>query len=109
MPWAQEATGTTTIGVAETTLTTRTTNGTYVLKLKVNNVAGGDEFVVRLRTKVLTGDATGGLVEREWYIRGIQHEPVLTSVPVAARYEFQARMQKLAGTDRAFDWEVWSV
>jgi hypothetical protein len=30
-------------------------------------------------------------------------------VPIPSRYEFQVRMQKVAGTDRAFDWEVWSV
>jgi hypothetical protein len=107
MAWAQEATGTTTIGVAETTLTTETTNGTFAFKLKVNNVANGDRFVVRIYTKATSGGAT--TLEREWYIVNAQYETVQTSVPIPSRYEFQVRMQKLLGTDRSFDWEVWSV
>jgi hypothetical protein len=109
MAWAQEASGTTTVGPAETTLATETANATYVFQLNVSNVANGDRFVVRLRTKVLAGDPAGGFVEREWYIANAQYEQVQTSVPTPSRYEFQVRMQKLAGVDRAFDWEVWSV
>lgn len=108
MAWTQEATGSTSVTTTEATLATEITNATYAFVVKVNNVANGDEFVVRLRVKVLTGDASGGFVIYEWYIKNAQAELVQISVPVPSRYEFQVRMQKIAGTDRTFDWEVWS-
>jgi len=109
MAWTQEATGSTTVGTGESTLTTETTNGTYVFIYRINSLALGDEFVFRVRAKVLTGDASGGSVLHEWYVRNPQQEPAHISVPFVNRYQIEVRAQKIAGTDRTVDWEVWST
>lgn len=103
-----EASGTqaATIGT-EHTLTTLTTNKTFVLVGDTAAMVNGDELELRVKTKVLTGG-----VLRQAYLgtyRNFQASPVKLSVPLPSDIEFVATLKQTAGTGRSFPWKVLSI
>lgn len=84
-----------------TSLSTDTTPGVYQLWVDAANMAKGDEYVIRVYEKV---EATGGTKRQcgHWTLSDAQSEPFV-SPPLMLMNGWDFTIQKIAGTDRAFD------
>lgn len=84
-----------------TSLQTLTDAGVYQLWIDAATMAKGDEFRIRCYEKV---EATGGTkrVAAQWTIAGAQSELFVTPA-LTLMYGWDFTLQKIAGTDRAFD------
>lgn len=89
-----------------TTLSNDTTDGVYQLYVDAANVAKGDEFRVRLYEKTLSGSTKR--VVCSWTILGVQAEIFVTPTFILL-HGWDFTIQKIAGTDRAFDASVRQV
>lgn len=87
-----------------TTLQTNTTAGVYQLFLDPGNMAKADEFRIRVYEKV---EATGGTkkVLQSWTLLGVQAE-IFATPALMLMNGWDFTIQKIAGTDRAFDASV---
>lgn len=103
---AASGTQTATIGT-EHTLATVTTPGTLVLAVDCAAMANGDVLELRLKTKVLSGGASG-LAYYTVYANA-QGQPIKYSVPVPANIEVVATLKQTSGTGRAFPWSLLSL
>lgn len=90
-----------------TSLSTDTTDGVYQLWIDAAAMAKGDEFKIRCYEKV---EATGGTkrVFSSWSIAGAQVENFPTPTFILM-HGFDFTIQKITGTDRAFDASVRKV
>lgn len=90
-----------------TTLQTITDDGVYQLWVDAGAMAKGDEFIVRLYEKV---EATGGTkkVFHSGTLQGVQTENFVTPTFILIN-GWDMTIQKLAGTDRAFDASIRKV
>jgi hypothetical protein len=90
-----------------TTLQTITDDGVYQLWIDAGNMAKGDEFIVRVYEKV---EATGGTKKRvhQWSLAGVQSEIFVTPTLILM-HGWDMTIQKIAGTDRAFDASIRKV
>ena len=89
-------------------LDTSTINGTYILVVRLNNMALGD--IVTLRTYTIT--LTGGTLEvwgRATYGPWKPFNLVSISLPTPSDISFKATLQQTAGTGRAFDWKLLRI
>jgi hypothetical protein len=87
-----------------TTLQTNTTAGAYQLFVDAGSMAKADEYRIRVYEKV---EATGGTkkVLGAWTLLGVQDEVFCTPTFMLMNgWDFT--IQKIAGTDRAFDASV---
>lgn len=91
----------------EHTLSTQTTAGVYVLAVDLNNLAGGDIVVLRLKTKCKTG-STSRLAFQNIYAN-IQTEKVVYSPAVPIDTEIVATLEQTDGTGRSFDWNLLKI
>jgi hypothetical protein len=110
MALTTEASGTQSASVStEHTLATDTDAKTFVLMVNLTNMINGDVVVLRLKTKVLTGD-TAECVYLACY-RDDQGEcPIVASPPVTSAFSISATLQQTAGTaGRDFPWSLLSV
>lgn len=89
------------------TLATITEGHTYVLGLDLDNLAGGDVLEVEIWTKLRSGDSSK-LSYQETYAHTQTLNNVF-SVPVAAPWEFVAKIQQTDGTGRAIPWAVYDL
>lgn len=106
MAWTVSASGTTAALTISTpvTLTTDTTNATYVLKVDLTNMVNGDVVELRILTKVLTG-STLHLMWKGTYAQAPLI--IVTQSPfVPSDFSVQFTITQVAGTGRAFDWSV---
>lgn len=90
-----------------TTLQTITDDGVYQLWVDPGNVAKGDEFMIRGYEKV---EATGG-TKKVFYqqpILGAQSQNIVTPTFILM-HGWDFTIQKIAGTDRAFDASIRKV
>lgn len=90
-----------------TTLQTVTTAGVYQLWIDGGNMAKGDEFKVRLYEKV---EATGG-TKKVFFsasMMGVQSDNFVTPTFILMN-GWDMTIQKIAGTDRAFDASIRKV
>lgn len=90
-----------------TSLQTITTAGVYQLWVDPGNMAKGDEYRIRAYEKV---EATGGVkkVFATWTLLGAQSENFVTPTFILLNgWDFT--IQKIAGTDRAFDASIRRV
>jgi hypothetical protein len=103
-----------TVGAAElsivsgtTSLQTITDDGVYQLWVDAGVMAKGDEFRIRLYEKV---EATGGVkkVFATWSLLGVQSEIFVTPTFILI-HGWDMTIQKIAGTDRAFDASIRKV
>lgn len=90
-----------------TSLQTITTPGYYQLWVDAGNMAKGDEFKIRMYEKV---EATGGTkkVFLQVTLSDAQSEPFV-SPTFHLRNGWDMTIQKIAGTDRAFDASIRSA
>jgi hypothetical protein len=98
-----------TVGASELSLVSGTTtlqeitdDGMYQVWIDAGNMAKGDEYRVRLYEKV---EGTGGTkkVYASFPLMGVQSENFLTPAGFVLMHGWDATIQKIAGTDRAFD------
>ena len=89
----------------EHTLDTETGGGTYFLQVDCNAMALGDELVLRVKTKTLTG-STSRLLHEVAYAH-VQGEPNKIIGPIVAPHEIIFTLEQEAGTGRAYDFEVF--
>lgn len=90
-----------------TSLQTVTDDGVYQLWIDAGNMAKGDEFRVKAYEKV---EGTGGTkkVFAQWTLLGAQTEVFVTPTFILINgWDFT--IQKIAGTDRAFDASIRKV
>lgn len=90
-----------------TTLQTVTDDGVYQLFVDLGNMAKGDSFAFRMYEKV---EGTGGTKKKcfEVVLSHAQSEPlVLPAVTLINGWDFT--IQKIAGTDRAFDASIRKI
>ena len=109
MSWSLSSSGTTaalTIG-AETTLTTDTTNATYVLEVDTSALVLGDLLEMRVSTVTIKD----GPMVQSW--KGTyQHAQVNNhkiSLPVASDQSIRCTLKQTAGTGRAFPWKLLRI
>lgn len=90
-----------------TTLQTITDDGVYQLWIDAGNMAKGDEFRVRLYETV---EGTGGTkkVFFQCTLQGVQTENFVTPTFILIN-GWDMTIQKIAGTDRAFDASIRKV
>jgi hypothetical protein len=90
-----------------TSLQTITDDGVYQLWIDAGAMAKGDEYIVRLYEKV---EATGGTkkVFAAWSLQGVQSEIFVTPTFILM-HGWDMTIQKIAGTDRAFDASIRKV
>jgi hypothetical protein len=89
------------------TTTTQTADGVYQLWIDAGVMAKADEFRVRLYETV---EATGGTkkVFAQWTLLGVQTEIFVTPTFILINgWDFT--LQKISGTDRAFDASIRKV
>lgn len=110
-PWELDGV---TVGTSElsiisgtTTLQANTTAGVYQLWIDPGTMAKGDEFRVRLYETV---EGTGGTKKavQTWSLLGVQAQNFVTPTFILMN-GFDFTIQKIAGTDRAFDASVRKV
>lgn len=90
-----------------TTLQTITDDGVYQLWVDAGNMAKADEFRIKLYEKV---EGTGGTkkVFAQWTMLGVQAEIFVTPTFILIN-GWDMTLQKIAGTDRAFDASIRKV
>jgi hypothetical protein len=90
-----------------TSLATDTSDGVFQLWIDAGNMAKGDEYRVRLYEKV---EETGGVKKKfaEWSLLGAQTEIFVTPTFILM-HGWDMTIQKIAGTDRAFDANIRKV
>lgn len=90
-----------------TTLQTITDDGVYQLWIDPGTMAKADEFRIKLYEKV---EATGGTkkVFAQWTLLGVQAEVFVTPTFILL-HGWDMTIQKIAGTDRAFDASIRKV
>lgn len=90
-----------------TTLQTITDDGVYQLWIDAGTMAKADEYKVRLYEKV---EATGGVkkVFQSYTLLGVQAENFVTPTFILL-HGWDMTIQKIAGTDRAFDASIRKV
>ena len=91
----------------EHTLGTITTSGSFVIGIDANAMALGDELIVRAKLKVRSVGTTRLAYEATY--SHVQNEPVILSIPVASTNEIVFTIEQVAGTGRAFPWEIWEL
>lgn len=101
--------GTTELSIVSgtTTLQTITDDGVYQLWVDAGTMAKGDEFAIRCYEKV---EGTGGTkkVFAQWSLLGAQSGVFVTPTFILIN-GWDMTLQKLAGTDRAFDASIRKV
>lgn len=88
----------------EHTLVSTTTAGTFVLMVDTAAMDSGDEITLRVKTKILSGGASG-VVYQGYYVHS-QDDPIKVSIPVTSDQEFVATLEQTSGTSRDFPWKV---
>ncbi len=90
-----------------TTLQTVTTAGVYQLWVDTSTLAKGDEYVVRIYEKV---EATGGTkrVAMSWRLLGVNASNFVAP-SFMLKNGWDMTLQKIAGTDRAFDASIRAI
>lgn len=101
-------------GTQTATLTTRhqlgttiTTAGNYALVVDTNALVNGEELLLEIEMKTLTG-STSRVTETARFSHA-QAAPVKRSVPIPVAHEIKFYLTQTGGTGRAFDWSILSL
>jgi hypothetical protein len=84
-----------------------TTAAVRVLMVDVANMADGDAIELRIYGKARSGDT-----ERQIYFASFangQSDTLKASLPVATPHHFRATIKRVAGTDRAYPWAIYTL
>jgi len=95
----------TTSGTTEHTLSSQTTDGTYVLAVDLSTMALGDIVELSLKTKIVSGGSLL-LAYHATFGPGLPAEPISYSIPVPITEQWVATLKKAVGSDSAFPWAV---
>ena len=82
----------------------QTTAAIVSLWLDASNMAAGDQYRVRVYEKVKSG-GTQRILD-EWVLTGAQSDPIFTGPALQLHFGWDVTLQKIAGTDRSFDFSV---
>jgi len=95
------------IVTGDTTAGSSSDDGVYQLWLDAGNMAKGDEFKIRIKEKV---EATGGTQKPVFVatLSDVQSEVFVTPMLILI-HGWDMTIQKIAGTDRAFDASIRKV
>lgn len=109
MTWTLDSSGTQTnvIGTEET-LATSTSNGTFQFFVRLNNMAVGDVFELRMYTITLIG-GTLELVWKATFGPALPVTTVVASPPMASDQSVRVSVKQIAGTARATDWKLLRI
>ena len=88
----------------EHTLATVTTAGNYLLLVDTNALALGDELILRVKLKVLSGGTTRLAFQATY--KNVVGEPIIQSIPVSVVEEAIFTLEQATGTSRSFPWAV---
>lgn len=91
----------------EHTLATVTDAGTYVLAVDLANMAKADEVVLRIKTKLTSGDSSQ--LAYEAIFANVQNEKNSYSIPVPSPIEFVASLTQTTGSSRTFIWVIYAL
>lgn len=89
-----------------TSLSADTNDGVYQLLIDASNMTKGDEYVVRIYEKVLSGGTKRKLAQ--FALMGLQTGNFIAPTFILL-HGWDMTIQKLAGTDRAFDASIRKV
>lgn len=116
MAWTVDQSGTASISNAtETTLgSASTSNGTFILKVDLNDLAAGENIVVRIYTNILTG-GTERVVWQGTFgaLAGTNKmvAPIICSPPVPSNFSLTCKLQFTASpaASRSIPWSLLRV
>lgn len=91
----------------EHTLSTQTGGKTYVLVVDLVNMVNGDVVILRLKTKVRTGNASQSAYQATY--AHVQQCKNVYSLPIPANIELVATLEQTDGTGRSFIWALLSL
>ena len=91
----------------EHTLDTISASGSFVIGVDTNAMALGDELILRVKSKIRSAGTTRTAYQAN-YIHN-QTIPAKFSIPVVSTNEIVFTLEQVAGTGRAFLWEIWSL
>lgn len=110
MTWTADNTGTTTltVGTPNTLVSGDTTNGTYVFKANLNNLAAGDIISIIINSKDLS---TGSLYQtyKKTYGPAPLANPLTRTDPIPSDLSVQIIASQTAGTGRSVTWELLRI
>lgn len=101
------ASGSTATDGSEQTLTTQTSNGTFVFVVDTSPMVNDDIMIFNIKTKVLSGSTSR--IAYTVALSHIQSDPNKYSIPVPSNNEIVVTMQRLFGTDHTFDWALLAI
>lgn len=108
MSVAVAASGSTASTASLAALSVQTAAGVYVFAIDTNPMVDGDELLVVVQMKVLTG----GTVRTLWRATigpTARAEKIVESPPVVGPFGCTVQIQRLAGTDRTYDWSLMTL
>jgi hypothetical protein len=104
MSVTRKVNGSLTTSASEQALATITDPGVYILNVDTSLLADGDEILVKVYVKTLSGSTE--TLRYQTAIRHAQSEPEKTWPPVMIVEYVRFTIQRLAGTDRTLPWSV---
>lgn len=90
-----------------TTLTPITVDGIYQTLIDVSAMASGDEYLIQVKEKVLSG-GTQRVIYAATLV-GAQAVPIWVSESLILLHGWDITMDKIAGTDRSISWSIRQV
>ncbi len=103
----QSGSQTATINTEHTLGTAITTAGVYVLVVDANAMVNGDVLELRVYSKCKSGSTSRQT--RIGAFANIQADPNKYSIPIPVDTECTFTLKQIAGTGRAFDWNILSL
>jgi len=88
----------------EHTLSTKTADGFYVLGVDLGNMANGDITVLRIYTKMGSGESSTLAYEATY--AHVQATPNVYSIPVPVTDEVKCTLEQTDGTGRDYPWNL---
>jgi len=101
---SDSGTKTATAGGTRDTLATISSAGNYLLKVDTKNMVLGDEILLEIYDKVLTGSTSARAYSATY--AHVQDEDVKISIPISTVFETIFYLTQEAGTARSFEWAV---
>lgn len=107
-------TGNQTVGTTEWSLTSDSssigaisTNAWVQIDIDMSALAAGDVYEVKVYNKAVSGGTQRTC--RVYTFAGAQGEPHVSILPGVLGFGWEVSGKKLAGTDRAWDWTIWTI
>lgn len=103
----QNGTQTAVIDTEHTLGTAVTAAGIYSISVDTSNLTNGDILELRGKKKILPGGA-----EKTYLLgtfRDVQADPAKDSLPMISLYSCSFTLKQVAGTGRAFDWNIQAL